>query len=136
MRGAGGILIALALALAGCAGVRQPACPAGQERLKTAQLFFGQQIGGRPSVSDADFRRFVDDELTPRFPDGLTVLDAGGQWRAADNPLVRAASKVVLIVLPAKGDASPRIEAVQVAYKKRFRQDSVLVLTAANCVSL
>jgi hypothetical protein len=134
MRAAGGILIALALA--GCASVRQPACPAGQERLKTAQLFFGQQIGGRPTVSDADFRHFVDDELTPRFPDGLTVLDAAGQWRAAGNPLVRAASKVVLIVLPAKGDASPRIEDVQVAYKKRFRQESVLEHTEANFVSL
>jgi hypothetical protein len=134
MRAAGGILIALALA--GCASVQQTACPAGQERLKTAQLFFGQQVGGKPSVSDADFHRFVEDELTPRFPDGLTVLNADGQWRAAGNPLVRDASKVVLIVLPAKGDASSRIEAVQGAYKKRFRQDSVLVLTEAACVSL
>jgi hypothetical protein len=134
MRAAGGILIALALA--GCASVQQTACPAGQERLKTAQLFFGQQVGGKPSVSDADFHRFVEDELTPRFPDGLTVLNADGQWRAAGNPLVRDASKVVLIVLPSKGDASSRIEAVQGAYKKRFRQDSVLVLTEAACVSL
>jgi hypothetical protein len=134
MRALGGIL--LALALAGCASVQQPACPAGQERLKTAQLFFGQQVGGKPTVSEADFRQFVEDELTPRFPDGLTVLDANGQWRAADNPLVREASKVVLIVLPARGDASSRIEAVQGAYKRRFRQESVLVFTPATCVSL
>lgn len=134
MRAVGGIL--LALALAGCASVQQSACPAGQQRLKTAQLFFGQQVGGKPTVSDADFRQFVEDELTPRFPDGLTVLDANGQWRAADNPLVRDASKVVLIVLPARGDASSRIEAVQGAYKRRFRQESVLVLTQATCVSL
>ena len=134
MRAVGGIL--LALALAGCASVQQSACPAGQQRLKTAQLFVGQQVGGTPTVSDADFRQFVEDELTPRFPDGLTVLDANGQWRAADNPLVRDASKVVLIVLPARGDASSRIEAVQGAYKRRFRQESVLVLTQATCVSL
>lgn len=133
MRALGGIL--LALVLAGCASVQQPACPAGQERLKTAQLFFGQQIDGKPSVSDAAFHQFVEDELTPRFPDGLTVLNADGQWRASGNPLVKDASKVVLIVLPAKGDASSRIEAVQGAYKKRFRQESVLVLTQATCVS-
>jgi len=134
MKAVGGILIALALA--GCASVQQAACPAGQERLKTAQLFFGQQINGKSSVSDADFHQFVEDELTPRFPDGLTVLNADGQWRAAGNPLVRDASKVVLIVLPSRGDASSRIEAVQGAYKRRFRQDSVLVLTQATCVSL
>jgi len=134
MRAIGGIF--LALALAGCASGQRSACPVGQERLKTAQLFFGQQIGGKPSVSDDDFRRFVEDELTPRFPDGLTVLNADGQWRASGNPLVRDASKVVLIVLPSKGDASSRIEAVQGAYKRRFRQESVLVLTQATCVSL
>ena len=134
MTAVGGIF--LALAWAGCASVQQSACPAGQEKLKTAQLFFGQQIGGKPSVSDADFRRFVEDELTPRFPDGLTVLNADGQWRASGNPLVRDASKVVLIVLPSRGDASSRIEAVQGAYKRRFRQESVLVLTQATCVSL
>ncbi|MGH6908816.1 MAG: DUF3574 domain-containing protein [Phenylobacterium sp.] len=126
----------MALALAGCASLQQSACPAGQEKLKTAQLFFGQQIDGKSTVSDADFHRFVEDELTPRFPDGLTVLNADGQWRASGNPLVRDASKVVLIVLPARGDASSRIEAVQGAYKRRFRQDSVLVLTQATCVSL
>ncbi len=134
MRALGGIL--LALAVAGCASVQQPACPAGQERLKTAQLFFGREVDGKPSVSEADFHRFVEEELTPRFPDGLTVLNAGGQWRASDNPLVREASKVVLIVLPAKGDPSARIDAVQGAYRKRFRQESVLVLTQASCVSL
>ena len=133
MRAVGGIL--LALALAGCASVQQSACPAGQERLKTAQLFFGQQIDGKPTVSDADFHRFVEDELTPRFPDGLTVLNADGQWRASGNPLVRDASKVVLIVLPAKGDATKRIDAARGAYKQRFQQEAVLLVTQASCVS-
>jgi hypothetical protein len=134
MRALGGIL--LAVALAGCASVHQPACPAGQEKLKTAQLFFGREIDGKPSVSEADFRRFVDDELTTRFPDGLTVLDAAGQWRSSKDPMVREASKVVLIVLPARGDASARIEAARGAYARRFHQESVMVLTNASCVSL
>ena len=134
MRAVGGIL--LALALAGCASVQQSACPAGQERLKTAQLFFGQQIDGKPTVSDADFHRFVEDELTPRFPDGLTVLNADGQWRASGNPLVRDASKVVLIVLPKGRDVSGRLEAVRNAYKARFHQEAVLLVTQATCVSL
>lgn len=135
MKALGGIII-LALTLAGCASVKpQLACPAGQERLKTAQLFLGQNIGGKPGVSDAEFRKFVDSELTPRFPDGLTILDGGGQWRGSDNQLIRDASKVVVIVLPAKGDAHARIEATRAAYKQRFRQDSVLLVTQPSCVS-
>jgi hypothetical protein len=128
--------LVVALSLAACAtSPPPPACPAGQERLRTAQLFFGRSAAGQPAVSDAAFRSFVDEELTPRFPDGLTVMDGGGQWRGPENKLIREASKVVLIVLPKRGDASRRIEAVRTAYKTRFRQESVLLITPSSCVS-
>jgi hypothetical protein len=124
-------------ALAGCAAMphEQASCPAGQESLKTAQLFFGRNIGSKPGVSQADFQRFVDTELTPRFPDGLTIMEGGGQWRGSENQLIREAAKVVLIVLPKKGDAPARIDAVRTAYKKQFNQDAVLLITQPACVS-
>lgn len=131
----------LVLGLVGCATrpvAPHPdaqACPAGQERLRTAQLFFGRSIDGRAQVTDAEFRDFMDNELTPRFPDGLTVLDGGGQWRGEENRLIREAAKVVMIVLPRGLDAAPRIEAVRAAYKSRFAQESVLLITQAACVS-
>src|SRR5206468_4408782 len=128
--------VLVALSLAGCATApTRPACPDGQQRLRTAQLFFGRNVGAKPGVTDASFRKFVDDELTPRFPDGLTILDGGGQWRGPENKLIREASKVVLIVLPKSSDAAERIEAVRAAYKTRFQQDSVLLITQASCVS-
>lgn len=126
----------LALALCGCATVRpEPPCPAGQERLRTAQLFFGRDVEGRGAVSEPQFRKYVDEELTPRFPDGLTVLDGGGQWKGPENRLIRESSKVVLIVLPRGREASTRLEAARAAYKARFRQDSVLLVTQPACVS-
>jgi len=133
MRGFAGV--ALALMLAGCSTAPAPGCPPGQERLRTAQLFFGRNVGARPAVSEAAFRKYVDEELTPRFPDGLTVLDGGGQWRGEENKLIREASKVVLIVLPRAVDAPARIEAARAAYKTRFDQESVLLITQASCVS-
>ncbi len=123
--------IALSVTLAGCASLQAPLCPTGQERLRTAQMFFSQ----KPGVSDAEFRKFVDDELTPRFPDGLTILNGGGQWRGSENQLIREASKVVVIVLPARGDPSAKIEAVRGAYKTKFQQETVLLVTQASCVS-
>ena len=139
MRAPGAVILALGLAgLAGCATTPQapiPACPAGQEAHRTAQLFFGRNVGDRPGVSDADFRRFVDEVLTPKFPDGLTVLEGGGQWRGEENRMIREASKVVMIVLPKGRDVSGRLEAVRNAYKSRFHQDSVLLVTQASCVS-
>lgn len=137
----GGLVAALgALAgLSACVSVRDGgvarACPAGNEARRTAQLYFGRNIGGRAGVSDADFQAFVDRELTPRFPEGLTVLDGGGQWRGPENYLVREASKVVMVVLPKARDADARIDAVRAAYKTRFHQDAVLVVSQAACVS-
>jgi len=129
-----GVLIAVLL-LAGCATRPPLSCPAGQERLRTAQLFFGRNDAVQPHVSDRDFRRFVDEELTTRFPDGLTVLDGGGQWKGEENRRIREAAKVVLIVLPREGDPKPRLDAVKAAYRVRFNQDSQLLVTAASCVS-
>ena len=139
MRRLGALIVAVALAgLAGCVSttvVKAPPCPAGQEAQRTAQLFFGRNIGGQPGVSEADFQKFVDQEITPKFPDGLTVMDGGGQWRGDENRLIREAAKVVLIVLPKRADAPARIEAVRNAYKIRFHQDAVLLITQSSCVS-
>lgn len=103
--------------------------------MRTAQLFFGQNIGGKPGVSEADFRKFVDEELTPRFPSGLTVLEGGGQWKGDENRLIREASKVVVLVLPNGRDAGKKLDAARKAYKTRFGQESVLLVTQAACVA-
>ena len=126
-------LVAL-LGLAGCASVRPQACPAGQDQVRTAQLFLGAKPPAR--LSDADLRAFVDQEVTPRFPEGVTVVDGGGQWKGSADQLVREAAKVVLIVLPAKGDAIARIETVRTAYRARFKQDTVVVIPQPACVVL
>jgi hypothetical protein len=128
--------VVVALSLAACATTPPPpTCPNGQQRLRTAQLFFGRNIGAKAGGTDAAFGKFVDEELTPRFPDGLTILDGGGQWRGAENKMIRESAKIVLIVLPTAGDSGERIEAVRNAYKARFKQDSVLLITQAACVS-
>lgn len=123
------------LTLGGCASLSGPACPVGQEPMRTAQLFFGRNIGHKPGVSEADFRTFVDQELTPRFPEGLTVLDGGGQWKGDENKMIREASKIVVLVLPTKGDAAGKLNDARQAYVRRFHQDSVMLVTQPACVA-
>ena len=122
------------VALAGCATQPRLACPAGQSQLRTAQLFLGAKPPAR--VNDAQLRRFVDQEVTPRFPHGVSIVDGGGQWKGAENRMIREAAKVVLIVLPPKGDAAPKVEAVRLAYRTRFKQESVVVTPPPSCVAL
>lgn len=124
------------LSLSACATLEQPACAAGQEPMRTAELFFGRNVGDRPGVSEEAFRKFVDQELTPRFPEGLTVLDGGGQWQGPENKLIREAAKVVILVLPEQDeDELRKLGEVRQAYVQRFAQDSVMMVTQKACVA-
>jgi hypothetical protein len=120
----------------GAATAQAPDCRAGLAARQVAQLMFGRNIGGRLGVSEAEWGRFVDREISPRFPDGLTVLDAKGEWRdSARKTLVHEPSKLVEIVLPGKPDDAERLEQIAAAYKSRFRQQSVGIVVQGACVS-
>lgn len=131
-----GFALVLAGSLAGCAGLAGPACGPGQQAMLSAELLFGRKIGDRIGVSETAFRRFVDDEMTPRFPDGLTILDASGQYRDRDrNVLIREPSKLVLIAAGDAPESRDRLAAVIDAYKRRFSQESVGLILKPACVS-
>jgi hypothetical protein len=107
-----------------------------QKPQQVAELMFGRKIGNRVAVNDAQWTRFLDREITPRFPDGLTVLDARGQWRDSErNRIVREPSKLVQIVLPGKAEDADHLNEIAEAYKKKFRQQSVGVIVRGACVS-
>ena len=111
------------------------ACPVGTELFTEYRLFFGRSRGGIEVVSDAAWRTFLAMEVTPRFPDGLTVLDARGQWRDGISPMVRERTKLVIIVgKPGDGGLQLTDEITKV-YKRAFWQESVLRAISAACVS-
>jgi hypothetical protein len=137
-RHTGCLAAAILLTVAGAlgAGAQTPACHAGQMPREVAELLFGRKIGDRLGVSAAQWGRFVDREISPRFPDGLTVFDARGQWRdSARKTIVHEPSKVVEIVLPGKPDDGDRLAAIAQAYKSAFRQQSVGIVIRGACVS-
>lgn len=111
-------------------------CRTGQQSALTAELFFGRNIGHRHAVTEAAWSRFLAAEITPRFPEGLTVLDASGQWRDKKrNMLVRERSKLVLLTLRPGAADQAKIDAIVAAYKRRFQQQSVAVLVRPACIS-
>lgn len=120
--------------LAGCAAAPEP-CPAGAGPATIAEAYFGRNVKGRAPVTDAEWARFVADNVTPAFPDGLTVLDGTGQWLNAAGRISREDSKVLLLVLPGQNQAaaSARLAPVTAAWKARFAQESVLTVFRAGC---
>ena len=134
------LLAATSLAVLACAavpalGAETEPCPAGTEPFAEYRLFFGRSQGNVEVVSEEAWRAFLADEVTPRFPDGLTVLDAAGQWRAGTGEIVRERTKLLLVLAPLGPDAMQRTDEIAEAYKKAFDQSSVLRVVTGACVS-
>jgi Protein of unknown function (DUF3574) len=111
-------------------------CQGAQQPKFVAELLFGRDIGERVGVTEAAWRSFVAHEITPRFPDGLTIVAAAGQWRdPARKKIVREPSMLVMIVLPGNSDDQARLAAIVGAYKRRFQQQSVGVILQSACAS-
>jgi len=107
--------------------------PTSAPQLRTT-LYFGL---ARPkgSVSELEWQIFLRDEVTARFPEGLTVWEAAGQWRRPDGVVDQERSKVLLLVHADTPTARSAVQTVIAAYRKRFEQESVLWETARVCVA-
>ena len=106
--------------------------------MKQVQLFFGRNIAGRAMVSDDEWRRFLDEEVTTRFPTGFSVAEIDGQYRNAGGGIAREQSKELLIIVPAgAADAADeaKLAAIRDAYKRRFNQESVLLVESPVCAA-
>jgi hypothetical protein len=117
MRTASALLVLFTLS---CAGL------AVYERQELDTLYFGtQKPDGSAPVTDAEWQQFLADEITSRFPSGLTTWEASGQWRDAHNVIERERTHIVQIVHRSHGEDEGRIAAIIAAYKKRFAQEAV-----------
>jgi len=130
--GVGLLLTAVLVALcSGCAaGSSGSVSPAGLQGqilhwVKT-ELYFGMTRRGGGVVSDEEWKAFLAQAVTSRFPDGLTVYDASGQWRGGDGVLVREQTRVVVIVHEKSSGRDKAIREIIALYKKQFDQESVL----------
>lgn len=99
------------------------------EQFLRTELFFGANKPDGSEISRHEFRRFLKEEVTPRFPDGLTVLTGTGQFRDLENDkIIREKSMVLILLYPLSSlkESSEKIEQIRKAYKERFKQQSVL----------
>ncbi len=108
----------------GAASCAAPLRPALQ-----VDLYFGE-------VSPTDWRAFLDEDVTPRFPDGLSVQDIYGQYRDRQGKIERERSKLlVIVVFDAPAHAS-RVQAIVDSFRRRHKQESVLRVERPICAAL
>jgi hypothetical protein len=102
------------------------------------QLYFGLGPADSPEkgVSEAAWRDFLDKEVTPRFPAGLSVMDVYGQWQGKkEMSPERIRSKMLIIDYPRTPENADRIEAIRAAWKQKTGDQSVLKVTKPADVS-
>jgi len=142
-------LLAVLLACSGCTTL--PAAPAAHApataqlqgdsaRPATAdgwvrsELYFGvgeeqgkAERAQAEGISEAQWRAFLDTQVTPRFPDGLTVFDAYGQWLfRGDASPNRLRTKVLVVLHENTPQRRADIEAIRLAWKQQTGHQSVL----------
>jgi hypothetical protein len=125
----------LAATLTACAPMHGAGCASGGQALVHDSLFFGT---GKPRggvVTPAEWAEFLKGTVTPRFPQGLTVSPASGQWRGADGAIVQEASQVLQLVHPDDAAGERAVQELVAAYKTQFQQEAVLRVKARACVS-
>lgn len=89
-------------------------------------LFFGRNIAGVGEVSEQQFQAFVDQTITPQFPDGLTIFDADGQFLDSSGTLIEEPAKVVSLILEDTQTNETAIDDIVASYLQQFQQESVL----------
>jgi len=94
------------------------------------ELYFGLSRPDGGVVSEAEWTMFVNCVITPRFKEGITILDSYGQYLQKNGSIAKEKSKIVIFLYQENSDKNKLIEEIIQQYKQRFRQESVLRTTS------
>jgi hypothetical protein len=90
------------------------------------ELYFGTARPGGV-ITEVEFHDFVDRHVTPRFPQGLTLLKGDGRFPSEDT-VIKEQSFVLILLYPYDNfaEGSRHIESISTRYREEFGQQSVL----------
>lgn len=103
--------------------------PAAAQDWLRSELYFAlaREEGDTAPMDASGWSAFLDREVTPRFPDGLSVFDAYGQWLARDQDTPgRLRSKALVILHPDTPEHRRKIDEIRLAWKRETGHVSVL----------
>ena len=106
-----------------------------QTNLLKDELYFGLTKPGGEIVSESEWQEFVSAVITPRFREGLTVLDGSGQFLNSSGMLIRENSKIVILIYEKSPEKNRAVNEIIENYKRTFQQESVLRATSEVKVS-
>jgi hypothetical protein len=99
------------------------------------ELFFGLRKPNGTEVNHAEFQRFLDREVTPRFPDGFTIISGQGQFKDASSTILQERAKLLILLYPIGTNSNQQIDRIRKAYITAFQQQSVLRADNLSCAA-
>ncbi len=125
----------LATTLAACTTAGSDHACTGAAQVET-RLYLGLSQPDGPNVSASGFARFLKVEVTPRLPEGYTLLDGQGFWREVrSGKTISEPSRVLVHLHDASAEKNNTLDAIAAAYKKDFHQEAVLRTDTGTCVA-
>lgn len=109
-------LLLLALAALPPPGRAKAQTPPAADTLKS-EIYFGSRAADGQTVEEQAWDAFVAQVVAPRFPAGLTIVDARGR-SGANVALDRV--RVLVVVHPNSPEAQARLAEVKAEFRKRF----------------
>ena len=113
----------MVLLLNGCMTVRHFN---GSQRMIKTELYFGTALQDGTVLSTKEWQDFLDQEITPRFRSGLSVIDVSGQWMMESGEVIREKSRAVFIIHPNSEEIEKALSAIVKAYMDRYEQEAVM----------
>lgn len=117
-------------------------CPEGMSPWVTFNLYFGRGDRDNPeAISEESWKKFLKEVITPRFPDGLTVIDVYGQhYDPAVNKVLSEKTKLLNVLVPyeALESATSRVSEIEHEFLEQFPGQGGIFLTSipVSCVGL
>ena len=108
------------------------------DKFRRTELYFGTGKPDGTEVTEEEWQEFLLNEVTPRFPDGFTVVSAMGQYRDSTGKVVREHSRMLIILFPkrARSAVDSKVEEIRKAYCDRFKQESVMRVDSRHTVDV
>lgn len=128
------LLVLLCTFISACTSFPSKNCNIGQEESAQESIYFG--TGKKEGyVTSHEWSEFLDNTVTPKFPEGLTVTQASGQWKGNDGVVIKEPSYILTIVHNnSKTKVDSIIEIIN-TYKTKFQQEAVLRVKSNACIS-
>jgi hypothetical protein len=127
----------VAVSLGACARPgAPPVCTAPLKPALEIDLYFGRDKTGGGEVSEAEWTSFLAAIVTPRFPDGLSVINVEGQAREPAGRIVRERTKLLVVVVFDAPAHQGRVREIVEAYNSRFGQHGVFRSEHAVCAGI